>query len=129
MTAVVGILNKKGVAVAADSAVTVGTPNNRKIYNSANKIFTLSKYHPVGIALYSGADFMGIPWEIIIKEYRSYIGNQFFDTVQDYRDDFLRWMIEDRSLFKNERSENYLINDLLILFSQVWNGVHQMKEI
>ena len=129
MTAVVGILNKKGVAVAADSAVTVATPNNRKIYNSANKIFTLSKYHPVGVALYNGADFMGIPWEIIIKEYRSYIGSRCFNTVQDYRDDFLRWMRDDCSLFKDERSEDYLMNDLLILFHQVWNRIHQMNEI
>jgi ATP-dependent protease HslVU (ClpYQ) peptidase subunit len=30
MTAVVGILNKQAVAIAADSAVTIGGPNGRK---------------------------------------------------------------------------------------------------
>lgn len=112
MTAVVGILNKKGVAIAADSAVTVSTSSNRKIYNSANKIFTLSKYHPVGVALYSGADFMGIPWEIIIKEYREYIGHRSFDTVKEYREDFLKWMKEERNLFERERSEGAIITNL-----------------
>jgi ATP-dependent protease HslVU (ClpYQ) peptidase subunit len=38
MTAVIGILNKEAVAVAADSAVTIGWQNGRKIYNTANKI-------------------------------------------------------------------------------------------
>ena len=71
MTAVAGILNKQGVAIAADSAVTVSGFQGRKVYNSANKIFTLSKYHPVGIAIYNSAQFMGIPWEILIKEYRN----------------------------------------------------------
>ncbi|MCF8360479.1 MAG: hypothetical protein K9H26_17130 [Prolixibacteraceae bacterium] len=40
MTAVVGILNKQGIAIAADRAVTVSGTNNRKVYNSANKILT-----------------------------------------------------------------------------------------
>ncbi|MCF8362470.1 MAG: hypothetical protein K9G70_07585 [Prolixibacteraceae bacterium] len=70
MTAVVGILNKQGIAIAADSAVTVSGTNNRKVYNSANKIFTLSKYYPVSVSIYNNASFMGIPWEILIKEYR-----------------------------------------------------------
>ena len=39
MTAVIGILNKNAVAIAADSAVTVTGSNGRKIYNTANKIF------------------------------------------------------------------------------------------
>ena len=42
MTAIVGVLNKHAVAIAADSAVTMG--NTHKVINSANKIFTLSKY-------------------------------------------------------------------------------------
>jgi hypothetical protein len=67
MTAVVGILNKKAVAIAADSAVTL---HNGKIFNKANKIFTLSKYHPVGIMIHNVDSLMGTPWETIIKIYR-----------------------------------------------------------
>lgn len=51
MTAIVGVLNKHAVAIAADSAVTMG--NTHKVVNSANKIFTLSKYHPVAVMTYS----------------------------------------------------------------------------
>ena len=88
MTAVAGILNKQGVAIAADSAVTVNGSNNRKVYNSANKIFTLSKFHPVGIAIYNSAQVMGIPWEILIKEYRKQIKDKSFAKLSDYKDDF-----------------------------------------
>ena len=70
MTAVVGILNKQAVAIAADSAVTISGSNGRKIFNQANKVFTLSKFHPVGIMIYNSASFMGTPWETIIKIYR-----------------------------------------------------------
>ena len=61
MTAVVGILNKTAVALAADSAVTVTGENGRKIFNTANKIFKLSKFHPVGIAIYNAASLVSFP--------------------------------------------------------------------
>lgn len=40
-------MNKHAVAIAADSAVTMG--DTHKVINSANKIFTLSKFHPVAV--------------------------------------------------------------------------------
>jgi hypothetical protein len=64
MTAEVAILNKTAVALAADSAITLGS---QKIYNSGNKLISLSKYQPVGIMVFGNAEFMGIPWETIIK--------------------------------------------------------------
>lgn len=57
MTAIVGVLNRQGVAFAADSAVTHSKVH--KITNHANKIFSLSKYRPIGIAIYNSAGFMG----------------------------------------------------------------------
>ena len=51
MTAEVAVLNKFGLALAADSAVTVDHWHERKkhtkVYNTANKLFTLSKFEPV----------------------------------------------------------------------------------
>lgn len=70
MSAIVGILNKQGIAIAADSAVTIDTLNGHKIFNGANKVFSLSKHHPVGIMIYNSASFLSTPWEIIIKVYR-----------------------------------------------------------
>ena len=85
MTAVITILNTQAIAIAADSAVTVGN----KTYNNALKLFTLSKYNPVGIAIYGQANFMETPWETIIKMYRKNLGDKDFDSVKDYQDDFI----------------------------------------
>ena len=51
LTAEIIIMNKTAVALAADSAVTIGV-EGKKTYNTVNKLFTLSKYHPVGIMIY-----------------------------------------------------------------------------
>lgn len=60
MTAEIGILNKIAVALAADSAVTIQQEKGQKIYNSANKLFMLSKHSPVGVMLFGNATFMGL---------------------------------------------------------------------
>ena len=93
MTAEIAILNSEAVALAADSAVTVQRtdgPSDRasKIFTSANKLFALSEVAPVGILAYGSASFMSIPWETIIKEYRSKRKNNAFDTLLEYANDF-----------------------------------------
>lgn len=48
MTVIVGTINRRGVAFAADSAATHTVSSKHKITNHANKIFELSRHAPVG---------------------------------------------------------------------------------
>ena len=97
MTAEVAILNLEAVALAADSAVTVERADDgpSKIFTSANKIFSLSSVAPVGILVYDTADFSGIPWETLIKEYRRANRGLTFDSLQEYAEDFRRFLLSD----------------------------------
>lgn len=92
MTAEIAILNKSAVALAADSAVSIGQPPNMKIYNTVNKIFELSSTEPSGVMIYGNLDFMGLPFETIIKEYRRKLGRTSFPTVSAQKDHFLRYL-------------------------------------
>lgn len=112
MTAVIGILNKSGLALAADSAVTHSGPNGRKVLNTANKIFTLSKYHPVGVMIYNSASFMDIPWEVLIKEYRRKQGKSKFDSLQEYQNDFVSFIKMSSNLIDKKYIEGS-INDII----------------
>lgn len=103
MTAIVAVLNKRAVAIAADSAVTMG--NTHKVVNSANKIFTLSKYHPVAVMTYSNASFMGVPWDIIIKEYRKELRETAFPFLKDYVDNFISFLYS-RDFFCDSRTQS-----------------------
>lgn len=113
MTAVVGILNKQAVALAADSAVTISGSNGRKIFNGANKVFTLSKYHPVGIMIYNSASFMSTPWETIIKIYRKQLGKKSFPTIVAYQEDFIKFL-HDRKFFTDGSTAKLYIKDYFI---------------
>lgn len=115
MTAIVAVLNKHAVAIAADSAVTMG--NTHKVVNSANKIFTLSKYHPVAVMTYSDASFMGVPWDIIIKEYRKGLGEKAFPSLKDYVGDFISFL-HLRHFFCDEQTQR---ESMLLLLDSFFN--------
>lgn len=112
MTAVIGILNKNAVAIAADSAVTVSGTNGRKTYNTANKIFMLSKYHPVSIVIYNSANFLSTPWEIIIKIYRDQLKDKSFPTLKDYSDDFFKFL-KSRDFFTSEETVSHFTQSFI----------------
>lgn len=67
MTAIVGILNKEAVAIAADSAVTYGSG---KSINGANKLFVISCDPPVALSIYNDAEYLGMVWETVAKLFR-----------------------------------------------------------
>lgn len=97
MTAEIGILNRSGVALAADSAVTIAMNGKQKVLNSANKLFNLIKGYPVGVMVYGNGDFLGIPWDVIIDDYRKqYDRNAEYDTLNEYVIDFLEKLSNDK---------------------------------
>ena len=112
MTAEIAIMNKEAIALASDSAVTMIGEKGQKIFTSANKIFTLSNHHPVGIMIYGNAMLMGVPWETIIKVYRNKIGKKKFDTLKEYSTDFIKFLDNGNLLFPDSLQEEYLQNSI-----------------
>ena len=100
MTAEVALLNTTAVALAADSAMTLGGSN--KTY-PAQKLFALTKHHPVGVMIYNNAQFMGIPWETLIKMYRHSLGSKSHPSIEAYVDDFFGFV--GRAPFTNAERE------------------------
>src|SRR3954466_14487938 len=99
MTAEIAIINKNAVALAADSAVTLRDPNTSKIYNTANKLFMLSKFEPAGVMVFGTAEFMSIPWETVIKMYRSQLAIKSFAKLGMYNEDFFLFLEGNELLF------------------------------
>ena len=123
MTAIVGVLNKHAVAIAADSAVTMG--DTHKVVNSGNKIFTLSKYHPVGIMTYNAADFMGTPWEIIIKQYRKQLGDSSKPHINDYIEDFINYLYKQNYLLIDDVQHSSLFFQLFFFYRTCFDKAFQ----
>lgn len=91
MTAEIAILNRLAVVLAADSAVTVRVGQQEKVYNSADKIFELCDDQPVGLMFYNTMDFMGVPWEVLIRKFRVE-NKEVFKSVADVSERFLEFI-------------------------------------
>ncbi len=109
MTAEVGILNRNAVVLAADSTSTLTVAGKSK-FISVNKLFALSKH--VGIMVYNNAYFTNIPWELVIKVYTLFIKSISFDTLQEYCDSFLKFLISEPRIY-DPNYENKLVESVL----------------
>lgn len=130
MTTEIAILNKSAVALATDSAVTITRhgPDNRvttKIYVDANKLFELIKGAPVGVMVYNSAEVAGIPWETLIKVYRTSRRLQRFDSLPEYVEDFLTFAEQRIPREIGTSGEAEIAHDLL--GSIFWQAYDQMK--
>ena len=114
MTAEIGILNRNGIALAADSAVTITQGGKLKVLNTANKLFNLSLTEPIGIMIYGNGSYISTPWDIIIKEYRKKRGIEKFDTLKEYADDFFDFLF-DFEVVNTEKNQLNLVN---VLFTE-----------
>jgi hypothetical protein len=50
---------------------------------------------------------MGVPWETVVKVYRSERGGQTFDTLGDYAEDFASFLNGGNPLFPDEAQRAY----------------------
>lgn len=112
MSAGICIMNKHAVALAADSAVTIG--QHAAIHNSANKLFALSKYEPIGVIIYANASFMQIPVEIILKEYKKQLGTKSFESLAGYVANFIQYLENNTTLFHFDINEKNYVKRLYV---------------
>ena len=111
MTAEIAILNRQAVALAADSAVTLsdGTSRAPKIYNTVNKLFTLSKHDPVGVMIYGSAELGGLPVETAVKVFRDQLGQDAFESLQEYANSFLEFLGTSSALLFPQRRQDLFV--------------------
>ncbi|EMK3511168.1 hypothetical protein V8094_003651 [Vibrio parahaemolyticus] len=119
MTAEIAVMNRSAVALAADSAVTVTSTSGEKIYNGAEKLFALSKQHPVGIMVYGSGSLCGVPWELIIKEYRKELDGECFDTLEQYAESFWEFLAANDRLIPTDLRELHLKGFLASIYDTI----------
>ena len=120
MTAEIVIINQHGVAMAADSAVTIG---NQKIINSAIKLFSLSRTEPVGIMIYGNANLLNIPWETLIKLYRKNQTNKL-DKLKDYGEGFIDFLKSKTYYFSEDQQDDWAKQKIFELYAEI---IEQLK--
>lgn len=111
MTCEVAVLNRMAVALAADSAVTFTSFANGRLQQTyasgANKIFQLSSKAPVGVMLFNNAALQDIPWELIVKSFRSQLGSDVKNSIGEYAKALAQFVRTSAELFPIGHKEKH----------------------
>ena len=101
MTSQVAILNQVGVALASDSAVTIG---GSRTYDSVNKITPLPAPHQVAFMWSEGASnpANGLPWDRIVGRFVEQKLKKQKISLSKYADAFIKFMKEDELMFDDQ---------------------------
>ena len=128
MTANIAVINDNGIALAADSAVTIGTGEDKKTYYTQQKIFRLGANHAVGIMVYNNHEFMEIGWEIIINEYSKAVNNAIekdkkpFGSLKGYADYFLKVFLPAFKYISDDAQKEFIKRVSRIFFGQLYHN-------
>ena len=108
MTSEVVVMNRMGIALAADSVVSIYANGvQKKRHDSVAKLFMMSERHPVGIMVYNNASLLGVPWETIIKLFRKQLRQDSFQSLEEYGQELIAFLMNHRNLFPSDVEQKY----------------------
>lgn len=119
MTSQVILGNGHGIALASDSAVTMG---NRRTYETSEKIYPLPRPHSVAVLHAGNVMFHGMPYSTIIDGWIDSLGEHRLRYVDDYVMSFRKFLVEEmRDWCDLEQQRLDFIGDMDGEFQRIWN--------
>jgi len=129
MTSEVCLMNRKTVAMASDSAVTISGPGFLKTYQSEDKLFPLVNGAPVGVMIYNNAEIMSTPWETVISLYREQMAGRTLETIEDYGNDFMEFLSGNPDLFSADHQDTEFFKTIAVVMTLVAEDFDEQIEI
>lgn len=116
MTSEIALMNRRAVALAADSATTVQYfergERKQRYFKGTNKIFNLSSQAPIALMTFDSGNLHGVPWETIAKLYRTHLGDTKRDHLSEYAPDFFKFLETNRDLYAENFLEQQFLSDI-----------------
>lgn len=131
MSVGVCIINRNGIALAADSAETLA--ENKMFYNSINKVFSLSEKNICGAIIYGATAIYNVSIEQILKEFSLFLNSK--EKIDDFFDiiNLFEKFIEDKKIYyKFDVAEKAyceaIINQLIIEWgNKIKSIIHDLE--
>lgn len=123
MTSQVILGNGHGIALASDSAVTMG---HRRTYETSEKIYPLPRPHSVAVLHAGNVMFHGMPFSTIIDSWIENLGELQFRFLRDYVENFRKFLVEEVSGWCDleQQSLDYVRN-MDGEFQRIWNRLSE----
>ncbi len=122
MTAQLILANGYGVAIASDSAVTMG---GTRTYETAEKIHPLDDPHRLAVLHCGSVLLLGMPVGVLIDQWKASLGSRL-QSVEGYRDSFLIWLGDNLDSWSSPQSREMAA--FVSLGRRLWNLGRSVRE-
>jgi len=106
LTSEVAVMNQRGIALAADSAVTLIEGGTVIVRNDQRKLYNLADGLPVGVMFFGIADIMGHPWEVLLDHFQKKAKPRPMPHVGDYAAKFTAMLDNLEEFFPRARQKD-----------------------
>jgi hypothetical protein len=110
-------MNEHVIVLAADSATTVSMlmsgERKTRYFRGANKLFQLSRIHPVGLMIHGAATVQGVPWELLIKDFRVSLDEKSFERLPEYPQHLFDFLAAHKQLFPDAEKESTFVQNAI----------------
>lgn len=127
MTSEIAVMNQRGIALAADSAVTLYAGGKIIVRNDQRKLFQLADGLPVGVMVFGIADLMGHPWEVLLEHYQKSEKPKPLADVREYGAELLAMLDNLETFFPPARQGDEYKRLLVSVFSFIFRIAHYMR--
>lgn len=124
MTTEAVVINRIGVALATDSAVTISGGGKSKVFDTGDKLFELDFSHPAAAMINGNMDFLGVPWELIMKDFRERLPPERKSTLSDTLTQFLEYASKHKA-YNSDSEMRYIKIRAVEEFEYIKNRVSQ----
>jgi hypothetical protein len=126
MTSQVILGNGHGIAIASDSAVTMG---QRRTYDTSEKIYPLPSPHALAVLHAGDVNFHGMPYSTIINSWIQTLGDVQLRFVDDYALSFRKFLVEELHVWCDPATQNLdFIEAMDGEFNRIWNRLKKENE-
>ena len=122
MTSQLILLNGFGVALASDSAMTLG---NKRTYETAEKVIPLPMPHRVAVLHSGSVTIHGMPYSVLVNEWANSLGATPLRTVALYRQNFLSWLNDNHDWVTPSRAAEDFMYQLKDIYRIIWNKIKE----
>lgn len=127
MTTQIILGNGHGIAVASDSAVTMG---GRRTFDTSEKIYPLPLPHAVAVLHAGNVAFHGMPYSTIIGSWIQSIGGYQHRNLTEYVESFRKFLCEEiHEWCDDEQQRDDFIENLSGEFQRIWNLMFVERDV
>lgn len=111
MTSEIIIMNKNGIALAADSAVTQSHSDRPAHFQ--NKLFSLTAHHAAGLMIHDRMQLNHVPVQTIIKMFQNTLSEDTPLAFCHYAEQFIDFINDHKTLFVHDKSNLSWVYDAM----------------